>query len=230
MHKHDLAIYGHLTRDKIFFSDFSQKFALGAIGNIWEALSREHPSLSLDIQPLALGEAIILVDTKNGNRLGRGRLNVTTRRGTASNASWHHIMYLNQLDDVSFIEDIKEGIISVDVTAGKMKNIEMLQYVDYMFISDEDIFMSLEELSALVRGWVVLHYPTGSIITNGDKIYETKTTTIKDLNVLGAGDYFAGCFIGNLLEDASMTLAECAKKAHESTLRVLKEVNGGNNK
>ena len=230
MHRHDLAIYGHLTKDTIFFSDFSKKFALGAIGNIWEALSREHPSLTLDIQPLALGEAIILVDTENGNRLGRGRLNAVTRSGTASSARWHHIMYLNQLEDVSFMKEIKEGVISVDITAGKVNNIDMLRYVDYLFISDEDMFMDLDQLSSLVRGWVVLHYPSGSTITNGEQTYKTKATTVKNLNVLGAGDCFAGCFIGNLLEDENMTLAECAKRAHKSTLKILKEVNGGNKK
>jgi hypothetical protein len=230
MQKYDLALYGHLTKDRIYFSDFRQKLSIGAAGNVWEAFTKVHPSLSLSIQPLALGEAIILVDTVNGSRLGRGRLNSVTQVGRAINANWHHIMYLNQLKDVSFIRDIEEGIISVDVTSGEMRNIEMLQYVDYMFISDEDLFMSLEELSNLVRGWVVLHYPTGSIITNGKKTYKTETVTIKNLNVLGAGDYYAGCFIGNLLKNERLSLSKCAEMAHKDTLQVLREVNSENSK
>lgn len=227
MEKYDIAIYGHLTIDTIFFSDFAQKHTLGAMGNIWEAIVKENSSLALDLQPMALGEAIILVDKKRGKRLGRGRLNLKTRKVFPQDAKWHHIMYLNQLDDASFIQDIQNGLISIDITAGELKNLEMLKYIDYAFISDEDLFMDIDKLANLVRGWVVLHYPGGSIITNGKERFESEVEVIKDLNVLGAGDYFAGFFISNLVTCPTMDLVECTRIAHEKTSMMLKEVNGG---
>jgi len=226
MERYDIALYGHLTVDTIFFSDFTQKRTLGAMGNIWEAILKENSLLSINLQPMSLGEAIILVDNKKGTRLGRGKLNLKTRKATPQNAKWHHIMYLNQLDDVSFIKEINRGLISVDITSGKMKNLEMLKYVDYMFISDEDIFMNINELASLARGWVILHYPTGSIITNGKETFETKVKAIKNLNVLGAGDYFAGVFISNLVAHPTMDLRECVRIAHEKTSIILQETNG----
>ena len=33
--KHDIAVYGHMTVDRIF-SEFNQTFSIGAIGNFWE--------------------------------------------------------------------------------------------------------------------------------------------------------------------------------------------------
>ncbi len=230
MEKYDIALYGHLIIDTIFFSDFTKEHTLGAMGNIWEAIVKENSSLSLNLQPMALGEAIILVDEKRGSRLGRGRLNLKIRKASPQDAKWHHIMYLNQLDDVSFIEEIENGLISIDMTAGKMKNLEMLKYVDYMFISDEDMFMDIDKLASLVRGWVILHYPTGSIITNGKETFETKVKVIKNLNVLGAGDYFAGFFISNLVTHPTMDLGECARIAHEKTSVILQEVNSGKKK
>ena len=226
MQKYDVALYGHLTIDRIF-TDFKQVNTLGAIGNIWEAMVSIDSSLLIDINPLALGEAIILVNKQKGTRLGRGNLNLKTTKGTPSSASWHHIMYLNQLDDVSFMEELKEGIVSVDVTSGKMKNLDMLQYVDYMFISDEDLFMGVEELASLVRGWVVLHYPNGSTITNGQETIRTETSLIGNLNVLGAGDIFAGCFITEMVNNPDIELSDCAKTAHKNTSTILRGNSNG---
>jgi len=226
MQKYDVALYGHLTIDRIF-TEFELTNTLGAIGNIWEAIIYTDPSLMIDIQPLAIGEAIILVNKRKGTRLGRGKLNLKTTKGKPSSAVWHHIMYLNQLEDVSFMKDIKDGIISVDITSGKMKNIEMLKYVDYMFISDEDLFMDINELANLVRGWVVLHYPTGSTITNGKETATTETKLIDNLNVLGAGDIFAGCFITEMISNKKATLSDCAATAHENTSSILKGNSNG---
>jgi len=226
MQKYDVALYGHLTIDRIF-TEFEQINTLGAIGNIWEAIICTNSSLVIDIRPLAIGEAIILVNKQRGTRLGRGKLNLKTAKGKPSNATWHHIMYLNQLEDLSFMDDIKDGTISVDITSGKMKNIEMLKYVDYMFISDEDLFMDINELANLVRGQVVLHYPTGSTITDGKKTITTETQLIDNLNVLGAGDIFAGCFITEMISNAKATLSECATTAHENTSMILKGNSNG---
>ena len=46
---------------------------------------------------------------------------------------------VNHLSDLSFIKDIKNSIVSADI-AGKIKfDHDILKYIDYLFVSDEDI-------------------------------------------------------------------------------------------
>lgn len=217
--EYDIALYGHITLDKIFTGFKSQK-TIGALGNVWDALILTDPSTSVDLVPTAIGEAIILVDEKNNTRTGRGRLNLQVANDIKiSKAKWHHVMYLNQLQDASFINNIKSGIISADLTAGKMNNLDFLAKIDYLFISDEDLFMDITELAKKVKGWTILHYPGGSYTTNGTKSFLTENKIIKNVNVLGAGDMFAGSFIyKHLLTDS---IQECVTYAHSNTKRIL---------
>ena len=39
MHQYDLAIYGHITIDRII-NNFKEEVSLGAIANFWSALNR----------------------------------------------------------------------------------------------------------------------------------------------------------------------------------------------
>lgn len=222
MHRYDLALYGHLTIDKVFNDRFEQSSSLGAMGNVWGALVSIGSGLSIDLQPTAIGEAIILIDERRGYRLGRGKLNLKTRSCKPTNARWHHVMYINQLTDVEFVKDI-DGIISADITSGPLKNVEALKYVDYLFISDEDLSMDLAALSELVRGVVVLHYPAGSIVFGGESEHKASTEVLDGLNVLGAGDMFAACFISYKLMNPDCSHAECIKYAHKTTTDLLLE-------
>ena len=101
-----------------------------------------------------------------------------------------------------------------------MDNLEYLKYVDYLFISDEDLFMDIVELSTMVKGWVILHSPTGSQCHNGKKHFKTDSEIIKNLNVLGAGDMFAASFISNMLSETSIKNA--ISNAHKQTSLLLK--------
>ena len=103
--EYDITLYGHITLDRIFV-DFDQYRTVGAMGNVWDALISTDSTLSIELKPSAIGQAIVLVDEKNVNRLGRAQLNLKTNIVKSSKSKWHHIMYLNQLDDVSFIENI----------------------------------------------------------------------------------------------------------------------------
>ena len=217
---YDLSVYGHLTIDRIF-DNFKENRTLGAIGNFWEACMLTNSSLFINIQPTSIGEAIIFVNKKKCTRQGRGVLNLKTRSiNKTSHASWNHIMYLNQIEDVSFINNLKNSIISADITSGDMNNIEYFKHIDYLFISDEDLFMDLEELAKMVKGWVILHYPAGSTCHNGEDSFETKVELIKNLNVLGAGDFFAASFITHKLQE-NLGIKECVKTAHENTTKLL---------
>ena len=94
-----------------------------------------------------------------------------------------------------------------------------LRYIDYLFISEEDLFMDIKDLAQLVRKNVILHYPSGSACV-GKNMSKTHTTTFKEnMNVLGAGDSFAACFISNMLTHDNLDIS--IQKAHEMTLKVL---------
>jgi len=217
---YDLSVYGHLTVDRIF-DGFKEHRTLGAIGNFWEGCMLTDPNLFINIQPTSIGEAIIYVDKQACTRLGRGVLNLKTKTiEQVQSSKWNHIMYLNKIKNVDFIRDLGGTIISADITSGKINNIEMLKHIDYLFISDEDIFMNLKDLSKLVKGWVILHSPCGSVCHNGDEFFETKTEIVENLNVLGAGDFFAASFISHKLRD-DREMRECVKFAHQNTTKIL---------
>ena len=220
---YDLSVYGHLTTDHIF-TDFEETISLGAMVNVWDAIVKTDNSLSINLNPTAIGTAIILVDREQGTRVGRGHLNLKTNKPDVQESKWHHIMYLNQLEDLSFIDEIKTGIVSADVTSGKMDIEPYLDKIDYLFISDEDLFMDVEELAKKVKGYVVLHYPSGSYVTDGKTSFKTKVDIVSGLNVLGAGDIFAASFILRHTT-TNDTLEEIVNYAHSRTKELLLEKN-----
>tara|TARA_R100001594_G_scaffold107047_2_gene141594 strand:- start:220 stop:627 length:408 start_codon:yes stop_codon:yes gene_type:complete len=129
-------------------------------------------------------------------------------------------MYLNQIKDTEFIAGLQPTILSADLTSGKINNMEVFKDLDYLFISDEDLFMSLPELAKVVKGWVILHHPAGSICHNGEREFTTTTELIEDLNVLGAGDFFAASFITRMLEQ-NIDIEKCIEFAHQNTTKLL---------
>jgi len=219
--KYDISLYGHITVDRIF-NGFDERKTIGAIGNVWGAMVLTNNSISIDIKPTAIGQAIILVDKDNTSRLGRGELNIKVKNNvTPSRSGWHHIMYLNQIKDASFVKEIKEGVISADITSGKMLNREYFKYIDYLFISGEDIFDDVENIAKEVRGWVILHYPNGSYSSNGKESFKLENDPIENIDVLGAGDFFAASFISE--KTKGKNVKDCVKYAHSNTTVLLKK-------
>ena len=199
----DISLYGHLTHD-IVFDGFKQTHSLGAIANLWDVIINLNPSISINVEPTMIGKALILVDRESKTRISKPNMNLiqNTNVNTIINSKWSHIVYINQLPDLEFIKEVRKTsqIISADISVGGKIPNEYLKYIDYLFISDEDIDRPLEDLVKLVNGWVILHYPNGSISTNGTETIKCETDIIKNLNVLGAGDTFASCFILEMLK------------------------------
>ena len=83
--------------------------------------------------------------------------------------------------------------------------------------------MDLNKLANLVKGCVILHYPSGSICADGKTQIECKTEVKKNINVLGAGDTFAACFISNMLKTDD--IESSLKYDHDKTLKVLLDEN-----
>ena len=220
---YDLSLYGHLTVDHILH-DFDESVTLGAMANVWNALVNIDSDVSVNLNPTAIGTAMVLVNKEKGFRVGKGNLNLKTRKPRISKSKWHHVMYLNQLKDPSFINEIEDGIISADLTSGPMEIHEWLPKIDYLFVSDEDIFMDVDELAKMVKGHVILHYPSGSYVTDGNKSFEGKTNIIEGIDVLGAGDMFAASFILQSLT-TNDKLQDIVNYAHHTTTKLLLEKN-----
>ena len=220
---YDLSLYGHLTVDHILH-DFDESVTLGAMANVWNALVNIDSNVSVHLNPTAIGTAMILVNREKGFRVGKGNLNLKTRKPTILHSKWHHIMYLNQLEDPSFVNEINDGIISADVTAGAMDIEPYLDKLDYLFISDEDLFMDADELGKLVKGSVILHYPSGSYVTDGKTSFKSSTKIVEGIDVLGAGDMFATSFILQSIT-TNDKIQDIVEYAHKTTTNLLVEKN-----
>ena len=220
---YDLSLYGHLTVDHILH-DFDESVTLGAMANVWNALVNIDSDVSVHLNPTAIGTAMILVNREKGFRVGKGNLNLKTRSPKVVKSKWHHIMYLNQLKNPSFINEIQDGVISADLTAGPTNIEEWLPKLDYLFISDEDLFMDVEQLGKLVKGHVILHYPSGSYVTDGKKSFEVSTDIVEGLDVLGAGDMFAASFILQSIT-TNDKLSDIVEHSHRTTTKLLLEKN-----
>lgn len=198
-----ITLYGHLTVDRILI-DFKETSSLGGIANVWSGLVSLGQGMNVNLQPLSIGHALILVDKENNYRVGRGCLNIKENKATPFDSDWHHISYINQLSDISFVSKLK-GIVSADITKEEPeKCIDALQYLDYLFIAKEDLFMDIEELGSMVKGYVIMHHPTGSVFANGNTVEEYDLPLdlyLSDVNVLGAGDYFASGFIKSMCDE-----------------------------
>jgi len=217
-----VTLYGHLVVDTILV-DFEQEVNLGGIVNVWSGLKHLNHSLTVNIRPTDIGEAIILVDKKTNQRTSRGCLNLNSSKIQSVHSDWHHIAYINQVTHNEFIHEIDTGIISADITKESPENVTpFLKYIDYLFISEEDLFMDVHLLGEMVKGWVIAHSPVRSICTNGtDKfVYDVPThLLLNNVNVLGAGDYFASGFINAIMLGHSIT--DSIKCAHENTTTLL---------
>ena len=117
-----------------------------------------------------------------------------------------------------------DGIITADICPGKPVNKDLLKYVDYLFISDEDIQGSLSEYTDATKGWVILHSASGSVVSNGEDEFFYKLPEdlmLKGVNVLGAGDIFASCFLYKLLQEGG-DIHTWIDFAHLTTTQILK--------
>jgi sugar/nucleoside kinase (ribokinase family) len=116
------------------------------------------------------------------------------------------------------------GIITADICSGKSLNKDLLKGVDYLFISDEDIDGNLSDYVNTIKGYVILHSSSGSIVSNGkDEFFYKlpKDLILKGVNVLGAGDTFASCFLYKLLRNEG-SIHNWIEFAHLKTTEIIR--------
>ena len=217
----DISLYGHLTVDTLLDGE-TEKKTLGSIANVWKALVELDSSINIGLSPIDIGQALIYIDKKAATRVGKASLNLKKFAPKIIESKVHHILYLNEISDTTFIPAL-DGIITADICPGKSVRKELLQHVDYLFISDEDCD-DFAELVDATKGWVILHSSTGSICSNGDdeffwKLHEDDI--LKNVNVLGAGDIFASCFLYKLLGE-DIDIRNWIEYSHIKTTEILK--------
>ncbi len=226
-----ISLYGHLTTDTIFDGNTTYN-SVGGLGNVWFMLSKICKNYQVNVEPTNVGEALILVNKDKAERSSIANLNKIKRTPVIKDSEWSHILYVNELDDISFIKDVrnKSKIVSIDICKGRpFKQFDILKYIDYFFISDEDLFMDVNELAKKVKGWVILHHKGGSSCLSKDKVFDTSTPVIDGINVLGAGDMFAAATINCILNTVDKSnLQYNIKEAHSITSKILAEINEKN--
>jgi len=215
----DIALYGHLVLDTIN-DGRTKEFNFGGIGNVWRSLKEINSQLDIFVSPIYIGNSFISVDREQSQRSSKSNLNRNYFGENIQPAKINHICYINELDNLDFIKHLT-GIICADICTGRKLKNEYLQYVDYLFVSEEDLD-HIDNL-ALIRKHLIIHSPTKSYIHNISKS-EVTGEFIDGLNVLGAGDHFASCFMHGLLN--SCDVQTCLKTAHQQTTQYLKEKNG----
>ena len=221
----DIALYGHLTIDTIIDGD-TEKKTLGSMANVWKALLEIDATLDIGLSPIDVGQALIYVDKPAAKRYSKVNLSLVQHQVKMMSSKISHLIYLNELTRHDFIPAL-DGIITADICPGKSVNMKMLQHVDYLFISDEDIKGSLSEYTDATKGWVILHSASGSVVSNGEEefFYKLpKELMLKDVNVLGAGDIFASCFLYKLLGNEG-DIHEWIEFSHLTTTEIIKTQN-----
>jgi len=219
----DIALYGHLTIDTITDGD-TEKKTLGSMANVWKALLELDASLDVGLSPIDVGQALIYIDKPAAQRYSKVNLSLVQHQVKMMSSKVSHLIYLNELTRHDFIPALG-GIITADICPGKPVNKDLLRYVDYLFISDEDIQGGLSEYTDATKGWVILHSASGSVVSNGEEEFFYKLPEdlmLKNVNVLGAGDIFASCFLHKLLHNEG-DIHNWIEFAHLTTTEIIKK-------
>jgi len=218
----DISLYGHLTIDTILDGD-SEKKSLGSMANVWKSLLEIDPTLNIGLSPIDIGQALVYVDKPAAQRYSKANLNLVQHKVKIFESKIHHLIYLNEITINDFIPAL-DGIITADICPGKSVNKELLKFVDYLFISDEDIDSDLTDYVGATKGYVVLHSSTGSVVSDGENEFFYKLPeelVLKGVNVLGAGDTFASCFLYKLLRNEG-NIHSWIEFAHLKTTEIIR--------
>ena len=218
----DISLYGHLTIDTIVDGD-TEKKSLGSMANVWKRLLEIDPALNIGLSPIDVGQALVYIDKAGAQRYSKANLNLVQHKAKIFSSKIHHLIYLNEMSIHDFIPAL-DGIVTADICPGKSVNKDLLQNVDYLFMSDEDIDGDLSEYTEATKGWVILHSSSGSVVSNGDDEFFYKLPEelmLKDVNVLGAGDTFASCFLYKLLRNEG-DVHDWIEFSHLKTTEIIK--------
>ena len=211
----DIIIYGNLVLDIIFDKDNDDsliKKNIGGIINTWNHFIQiNNLQFKIDVIPLYYGEAFILINKKKSERYSSANLNLKPYTIKYDNTKWSHLMYLNYLNlNVEELIEFRKysKVISADLCIGNHVNIELLPYIDFLFISEDEYYYCKDNYRNNIGKYIILHSPTNSkfiskekeIIISEKELKDNGINELHNINVLGAGDFFAASFIYKFLE------------------------------
>jgi hypothetical protein len=216
----DVALYGHLTFDQIFAG--SPTFEVGGIANVWRSLMSIDPKLQVKVHPLMIGTSHIAIQGNQKQNLSN--LNQVPVKPLITEAKLSHIAYINELPDPEIVFQIQGfltgDICTIDVGQGTPLKKEVAERFDLIFVSKEDLALIPDHYSKRL----VVHAPTEtSVYDCGRQIAccSNPEEYLEDINVLGAGDYFAAAYIYRWIQGNNDQ--DCAQSAQRKTTQFLKE-------
>lgn len=224
---YDVALYGHLTFDEVLHEN-TFSINVGGIANIWKSLKTIDNKLNVYVSPLAIGDSRIVI--KNNIKDNYSNLNRTKYKSiTSVNTKVSHVAYLNELHDFDFVNSLY-GIKTADLCTiheneGTSLPLTIAEKFDIIFASEEHIHLIPKEY----QNRLIIHGPTKSTLYKNSKQIETcenKKDFLTNVNVLGAGDYFAACYIFGIirghndkrcLHQSQILTTKYLKDRHEKT-------------
>lgn len=217
----DVALYGHLVFDEVYNETFSTN--VGGIANVWKALKNIDQTLSVYVCPVHFGSSKISI--KNNEKLNDSKLNLIETKVNVRQAPISHVAYVNELNNIDFISEI-QGIKTADVcTTGfndKVLDSDLASEFDIIFVADDQQHL----IPNTYKNILVVHGPKEVFVYESGENkfhYSNEDQYLTDINVLGAGDYFAACYIYGTLYNR--TYSECAELSQKLTTKYLKECN-----
>lgn len=216
---YDVALYGHLTVDRIIPDN---KTSLGSMANVWHSLLRINPFINIYCSPTNIGEALIYVDRISVKRYSKPNLNLKILDPVIENATVSHVLYLNRLSNLSYLDKL-DGIVTADVCSGGKLDLNILKHIDILFMSLGDY--DTNELIKYMDGIIIAHDERRSVkITSYDAVEHLVPVYHKNINVLGAGDMFASHIINNIVHypsEINEKIDSWIDLAHEYTSEAL---------
>jgi|9_EtaG_2_1085328.scaffolds.fasta_scaffold03692_8 hypothetical protein len=226
----NLGLFGKKYVDTTFCLDFFKKgetnfckkttHSLGGIYNI----SKEFlPSIDLYYFEDDPVKSFIISELKEAKR---SSILVPEKTGNTpiidyKSIDWLHIAYIDDLNHSEVIDSNRVNL-SVDFCTEKPRE----NYL-HLIKNSKLVFDSRERKklysNILVSTPIILHDENGcECIINGEKTFSQKIISIKNLNVNGAGDIFAGIFINKYYNSS---LSEALNYTCTSTANYLKKKN-----
>ena len=185
----------------------------GGIHNVRRGLDICSSDITVNLQPMMLSQAIILFNKDKSTRTSLVKnLEDGEIECNVIEADWHHICYIDNLTKITEqnIKDMKKtGKVSVDFCVGLSDdNLSLLKNVDYIFGSKENFTKTdtdkIMDLNPDVK--IMLHDKQGTDLYGKSPRYVVEyKDVVENINPLGAGDYYASCFIIQTLENQNIS-------------------------
>jgi sugar/nucleoside kinase (ribokinase family) len=221
---YDFALYGHLTFDEVYHDGYHST-NIGGIANVWRALKSIDKHLNIYTCPLHIGESKIVIENdKKDNYSNLNRFELFL--GEAVEAKLSHVAYVNELDSPSLVRALK-GVKTADVCTtnendGTPLALEIANEFDFLFVAEDQIHLIPKEFNRRL----VVHGPTETTVFKASEQiahYSNASQYLTGANVLGAGDYFAACYMYGIIHGRNDD--HCAEMSQRLTTKYLKDRN-----